>query len=122
MEDIGTAATGTIDGTDEAQVLLELAAPAEPLRVLVTETEARGAPMVSSEGLQRRLFEVYDVASTVPEALALVQRNLGLTLDRTWYSAAEVHALADQIDALLAAGPAVQVDPEPAGQAPGNGS
>jgi hypothetical protein len=80
----------------------EQSGAAHRLRALVAETEARGAPMVSSQALQRRLFEVYDAASAVPEALGLVQHNLGLTLDRTWYSAVEVGTLADQIDRLLA--------------------
>ncbi|HEX3947612.1 MAG TPA: hypothetical protein VHW47_07890 [Acidimicrobiales bacterium] len=88
--------------------------PAHRLRALITETEARGAPMVSSQALQGRLFEVYDAAAAVPEALALVQRNLGLTLDRTWYSAAEVDTLADQIDWLL--GRSALADPETAEQ------
>ncbi len=57
--------------------------------------------MVSSQSLQNRLFEIYDAASAVPEALALVQHNLALTLDRTWYTSAEIEALADQIEWLL---------------------
>jgi hypothetical protein len=75
--------------------------PAGRLRALIAETEARGAPMVSAQALQGRLFEIYDAADAVAEALALVQYNLRLTLDRTWYNAAEIEALADQIEWLL---------------------
>jgi hypothetical protein len=75
--------------------------PAGRLRALIAETEVRGAPMVSSQSLQNRLFEIYDAASAVPEALALVQHNLALTLERTWYTSAEIEALADQIEWLL---------------------
>jgi|GEM_PF-5358261 len=103
---------GSTATAETEEAVPEASAPAEPLRVLIAETEARGAPMVSSQGLQRRLFEVYDAASAVPEALSLVQRNLGLTLDRTWYSAAEVGTLADELDSLLALGAAVGVPDE----------
>jgi hypothetical protein len=75
--------------------------PAGRLRALIAETDARGAPMVSAQALQGRLFEIYDAADAVAEALALVQYNLRLTLDRTWYNAAEIEALADQIEWLL---------------------
>lgn len=97
-----SGSTATADTVEEAAP--EVSGPAHHLRALVDETAARGAPMVSSQALQRRLFEVYDAASAVPEALSLVQHNLGLTLDRTWYSAVEVGTLADQIDHLLAQG------------------
>ena len=75
---------------------------ARRLRSLVPEAESRGAPMVSAEAMQARLFEIYDEASTSPEALELVHQHLRLTLDRTWYSAEEVAAVADQLDWLLA--------------------
>lgn len=57
--------------------------------------------MVSAPIMQARLFSVYDDARAEPEALALVQRHLQLTLERTWYSAKEVEELADQLDWLL---------------------
>ncbi len=73
----------------------------EQIRSLVGEAELRGAPMVSAQAMQTRLFAVYDAVSEVPDALALVQRQLGLTLDRTWYSEAEITALADQLDQFM---------------------
>lgn len=60
--------------------------------------------MVSAQAMQAKLFTVYDDAAAAPEALALVQRHLGLTLDRTWYSAEEVGRLADELDLLLEPG------------------
>lgn len=86
----------------EGTVLADV--PADRIRSLVAEAEARGAPMVSAQAMQAKLFTVYDEASAVPEALALVQRHLGLTLDRTWYSAEEIDQLADQLDWLLGVG------------------
>ena len=70
----------------------------DQIRALVGEAGERGAPMVSAQAMQARLFRIYDTVTG--EALALVQRHLGLTLDRTWYSAEEITALADQIDML----------------------
>lgn len=86
--------------------------PADRIRAAVVEAGARGAPMVSAQIMQAKLFSVYDDAAAVPEALALVQRHLGLTLDRNWYSAQEVEQLADQLDWLLGlSGPAGPGDP-----------
>jgi hypothetical protein len=108
MQDVSgsTVTVETIGGATVEAVAAEAAraaesSPAGRLRALIGETEARGAPMVSSQSLQNRLFEIYDAASAVPEALALVQHNLGLTLGRTWYTSAEIEALADQIEWLL---------------------
>jgi hypothetical protein len=108
MQDVSgsTVTVETIGGATAEAVGAEVgrtaeSSPAGRLRALIGETEARGAPMVSSQSLQNRLFEIYDAASAVPEALALVQHNLGLTLDRTWYTSAEIEALADQIEWLL---------------------
>jgi len=75
--------------------------PADRIRQAIEESEARGAPMVSAPIMQARLFSVYDDARAEPEALALVQRHLQLTLERSWYSAQEVEELADQLDWLL---------------------
>jgi hypothetical protein len=75
--------------------------PSEEIRDLVDEAETRGAPMVSAQAMQMRLFRIYDAVSEVPDALALVQRQLGLTLDRNWYSPQEVTRLADDLDAAL---------------------
>ncbi len=75
--------------------------PADGIRSAVAEAEARGAPMVSAQALQAKLFGVYDDARAEPAALELVQRHLALTLERTWYSGEEVSRLADQLDWLL---------------------
>lgn len=75
------------------------------IREAAAEAAQRGAPMVSAQAVQAKLFQVYDDAADVPEALALVQRHLRLTLDRTWYSAQEIDDLADQLDWLLGLGP-----------------
>lgn len=75
--------------------------PAGRIRQAIEESAARGAPMVSAPIMQARLFSVYDDARAEPEALALVQRHLRLTLERTWYSAKEVEELAEQLDWLL---------------------
>jgi hypothetical protein len=82
------------------------------IRAARAEAEQRGAPMVSSLAMQAKLFDVYDDASAVPEALALVQRHLRLTLDRTWYSPQEVEDLADQLDWLLGLGPGETAAPD----------
>jgi len=74
------------------------------VRDLVAESAVRGAPMISARAVQDRLFSVYDAAAVVPEALALVQRHLGLTLDRNWYSPQEIDLLAGQLDDLLVTG------------------
>jgi hypothetical protein len=76
-------------------------AAAATIRAARAEAERRGAPMVSAQLVQAKLFEAYDGAAAVPEALALVQRHLRLTLDRTWYSPQEIDDLADQLDWLL---------------------
>lgn len=77
--------------------------PGSRIRLLTTESEARGTPMVSAEAMQTRLFDVYDDVVNAPDALTLVQNHLKLTLERTWYNADEVGKLADQVDWLLAA-------------------
>jgi len=95
-------------GTEETIDTLVLADAAEPtdrpadrIREAIEESAARGAPMVSAPIMQAKLFSVYDDAKAEPEALALVQRHLQLTLERSWYSAQEVEEVADQLDWLL---------------------
>jgi hypothetical protein len=89
--------TGTVAGGDVGAA----ATPGDHIRALVAEAGVRGAPMVSSQAMQARLFRIYDAVSASAEALALVQRHLGLTLDRTWYSAEEIDGLADELDRLM---------------------
>ncbi|MHB8219468.1 MAG: hypothetical protein ACYDHU_04000 [Acidimicrobiales bacterium] len=96
------------------------ASAGDRIRDLVAESVARGAPMISAVAVQGRLFAVYDDASAVPDALALVQRHLGLTLDRNWYNPQEIETLAGQLDGLLAVGalaPGAGGDVEPTEEA-----
>jgi len=104
----------TLDPTaqDTIESVPTLTAAARRIRSLNAEADERGAPMVSAEAMQARLFEIYDEAMTHPEALELVQRHLQLTLERTWYSEEEVIALADKLDWLL--GVSTPAGPDPA--------
>lgn len=99
--------TDATDMTASGNGMTRDGSPAERIRSLVVEAEVRGAPMVSAQAMQAKLFTVYDDASAVPGALALVQRHLGLTLDRTWYSADEIERLAGELDMLLSLDAAV---------------
>ncbi len=84
---------------------LEVTAPATPgdaLRALPVEAADRGTRFVSAEAMQARLFSVYDAAAAAEEALALVQQQLSLTLDRSYYEADEIEQMAAQLDRLLA--------------------
>ena len=58
--------------------------------------------MVSSLAMQTRLFDVYDEVAASPEALALLQQHLKLTLERTWYRPEEIETLASQMETYLA--------------------
>jgi len=51
--------------------------------------------------MQARLFSVYDAAAAAEDALALVQDQLTLTLNRSYYEADEIEQMAVQLDALL---------------------
>ncbi len=77
--------------------------PGDMLRALPTEAQKRGTRFVSAQAMQARLFSVYDAAAAAAEdALALVQEQLTLTLNRGYYDAAEIESMADQLDSLLA--------------------
>jgi hypothetical protein len=52
--------------------------------------------------MQAKLFSVYDAAAAAEDALALVQQQLTLTLDRSYYEADEIESMAAQLDYLLA--------------------
>jgi hypothetical protein len=75
--------------------------PGDQLRALPGEAQRRGSQFVSAEAMQARLFSVYDAAAAAEEALALVQQQLTLTLDRHYYEAEEIEEMAAQLDALL---------------------
>jgi hypothetical protein len=76
--------------------------PGDALRSLPTEAQQRGTRFVSAHAMQAKLFSVYDAAAAAEEALALVQEQLTLTLDRSYYEADEIESMADQLDYLLA--------------------
>ena len=76
--------------------------PGDALRALPYEAAERGTRFISAQAMQARLFSVYDAAAAAEEALTLVQDQLTLTLNRSYYDAAEVEAMASQLDTLLA--------------------
>jgi hypothetical protein len=90
--EMGTAASAEADPTT----------PGDALRALPAEAGRRGTRFVSAQAMQARLFSVYDAAAAAEGALTLVQDQLTLTLDRSYYEAEEIEAMAAQLDALLA--------------------
>ncbi len=76
--------------------------PGDVLRTLPTEAQRRGTRFVSAQAMQAKLFSVYDAAAAAEDALALVQQQLTLTLDRSYYEAEEIESMAAQLDSLLA--------------------
>jgi len=93
-------------GVDQADLEEGVAASREPtpgdlLRSLPTEAHERGTRFVSAQAMQARLFSVYDAATAAEDALALVQQQLTLTLNRSYYEADEIETMADRLDSLL---------------------
>jgi len=78
------------------------ATPGDALRSLPAEAADRGTRFVSAQAMQARLFSVYDAATAAEDALALVQDQLTLTLNRSYYEADEIEQMAQQLDDLLA--------------------
>jgi hypothetical protein len=76
--------------------------PGDQLRALPTEAQQRGTRFVSAQAMQARLFSVYDAAAAAEDALALVQQQLTLTLNRSYYEADEIEHMATELDSLLA--------------------
>ncbi len=76
--------------------------PGDLLRTLPTEAQQRGTRFVSAQAMQAKLFSVYDAAAAAEDALALVQQQLTLTLNRSYYEADEIESMAAQLDSLLA--------------------
>jgi hypothetical protein len=75
--------------------------PGDALRSLPAEAASRGTRFISAQAMQARLFSVYDAAAAAEDALALVQSQLTLTLNRSYYEAAEIEQMATQLDSLL---------------------
>jgi hypothetical protein len=76
--------------------------PGDRLRALPAEAQERGTRFVSAHAMQARLFSVYDAAAAAEDALALVQQQLTLTLNRSYYEADEIESMATELDSLLA--------------------
>lgn len=85
---------------DVAHVDRELT-PGDLLRSLPAEAETRGTRFVSAQAMQARLFSIYDAAAAAEDALAMVQQQLTLTLNRSYYEADEITSMAEELDALL---------------------
>jgi hypothetical protein len=99
----------------------ELTRPGDALRSLPGEARRRGTRLVSARAMQARLFSVYDAAAAAEEALTLVQEQLTLTLNRSYYEADEIESTAARLDALLT--PNVSWKPAaPKPSAPTNGA
>jgi hypothetical protein len=100
-EDVKTAETasaplGEVAGVDRGPT------PGDVLRTLPTEAQERGTRFISAQAMQAKLFSVYDAAAAAEEALALVQQQLTLTLNRSYYDAEEIESMAAELDSLLA--------------------
>ena len=54
--------------------------------------------------MQAKLFSVYDAAAAAEDALALVQQQLTLTLNRNYYEADEIESMAAELDCAAHAG------------------
>jgi hypothetical protein len=76
--------------------------PGDQLRTLPTEAQERGTRFISAQAMQAKLFSVYDAAAAAEDALALVQQQLTLTLNRSYYEAEEIETMASQLDSMLA--------------------
>ncbi len=100
MSDTGT---NDIDKDKEHDMAEERTlTPGDQLRALPTEAHQRGTRFVSAQAMQARLFSVYDAAAAAEDALALVQQQLTLTLNRSYYEADEIESMATELDSLLA--------------------
>jgi hypothetical protein len=89
-------------GTADQPTPTTPATPGDALRALPSEAADRGTRFVSAQAMQARLFSVYDAATAAEDALALVQDQLTLTLNRSYYEAEEIEQMAQQLDSLLA--------------------
>ena len=99
--DGGSAGAATIESAGAATIE-SVPTPGDALRALPGEAQQRGSKFVSAQAMQARLFSVYDAAAAAEGALTLVQDQLTRTLDRRYYEADEIEAMAAQLDALLA--------------------
>ena len=86
---------------DRADAGVHESTPGDVLRTLPSEAQQRGTRFVSAQAMQAKLFSVYDAAAAAEDALALVQEQLTLTLNRNYYEADEIESMAAELDALL---------------------
>lgn len=102
-EDAGQTAEGVSDAarTDASGSNEGSPTPGDVLRTLPSEAQQRGTRFVSAQAMQAKLFSVYDAAAAAEDALALVQQQLTLTLNRKYYEAEEIESMAAELDALL---------------------
>jgi hypothetical protein len=96
------AETEAAEAEAEAQTGDRGPTPGDVLRTLPTEAQQRGTRFISAQAMQAKLFSVYDAAAAAEDALALVQHQLTLTLNRSYYDADEIESMASQLDSLLA--------------------
>jgi hypothetical protein len=94
--------TAQSEQAHEATAEERLPTPGDVLRTLPTEAQQRGTRFISAQAMQAKLFSVYDAAAAAEDALALVQQQLTLTLNRSYYDAEEIESMASQLDSLLA--------------------
>lgn len=97
MEHVSTEQGNAEDVTHEDRELT----PGDLLRSLPAEAETRGTRFVSAQAMQARLFSIYDAAAAAEDTLAMVQQQLTLTLNRSYYEADEITSMAEELDALL---------------------
>jgi hypothetical protein len=97
----GEHAAGEPVGAVRPDAEPEVTTPGDALRSLPAEAHERGTRFVSAQAMQARLFSVYDASAAAEDALSLVQKELTLTLDRSYYDAEEIEAMAAQLDSLL---------------------
>jgi hypothetical protein len=99
MEQQNSTDENTTDGGD---VATGSPTPGDLLRSLPGEAKERGSQYVSANAMQARLFSIYDAAAAAEDALELVQQQLTITLNRSFYEADEIATMAEQLDTLLA--------------------
>ena len=99
-QDVNEDVNGSTEAVEPTE--LDTATPGDLLRALPAEAQKRGSKFVSAQAMQARLFSVYDAAAAAEDALALVQQQLTLTLNRGYYGPDEIESMADQLDSLLA--------------------
>jgi hypothetical protein len=97
----GSGQVNDVNSEREPGIEVHDSTPGDVLRTLPSEAEQRGTRFVSAQAMQAKLFSVYDAAAAAEDALALVQEQLTLTLNRNYYEADEIEQMAAELDSLL---------------------